>query len=308
MRRAGHAARRRLHTNVVHRLWVSLALGGLAASGLWPQPAEVRHLRIEPPSIVWLEAGSFVMGASDGEIAYAVELCLDQRPLPVRSLAPDLDGACTPRRFVPEAPERRVWTDAYGIDRTEVTHAAWRRCVSAGRCPPSRISDEDLRLAAPEMPVTGVTWEEAAGYCASVGGRLPTEAEWERAARGHRRHRFPWGRMYNGRLANHGRSPHGPDASDGFALAAPVGSFPAGASPHGLLDVAGNAWEWTASAPSEDDVGPGADPRVYRVVRGGSWMQPAELMRVTHRVWVAAGEHRSDLGLRCAYDPPGERP
>jgi formylglycine-generating enzyme required for sulfatase activity len=292
----------------VHRLWVSLALGGLAASGVWPQLGEVRHLRVEPPSIVWLEEGSFVMGASDAEIAYAVELCIEQRPLPVRSLAPDLDGACTPRRFVPEAPQRIEWTDAYGIDRTEVTHAAYRRCVGAGRCAPSRIADEDQRLAAPEMPVTGITSDEASAYCATLGGRLPTEAEWERAARGRRRHRFPWGRLYNGRLANHGRSPHGPDATDGFALAAPVGSFPAGASPHGLLDAAGNAWEWTSSPPSADDVGPGADPSVYRVVRGGSWAQPAELMRVTHRVWLASAEHRSDLGVRCAYDPPAGRP
>ena len=95
---AGHASGSRLHTTDVHRLWVSLALGGLAASGVWPQLGEVRHLRIEPPPIVWLPEGSFVMGASDAEIAYAVELCMDQRPLPVRSLAPDLDGACTPRR------------------------------------------------------------------------------------------------------------------------------------------------------------------------------------------------------------------
>lgn len=248
------------------------------------------------------------MGASEGEIAYAVELCLDRRIIPTRSLAPDLDGACSARRFIPETPQRRVWTDAYGIDRTEVTHAAWRRCVAAGRCPPSRIPDDDMRLAAPQMPVTGVTWEEAAGYCRSVGGRLPTEAEWERAARGTGRHRFPWGRQYNDRLANHGRAPQGPDARDGFAFAAPVGSFPSGASPYGLLDMAGNAWEWTASTPDARDVGPGTDPRVYRVVRGGSWAQPPELMRVTHRVWLPSGEHRSDLGLRCAYDPPASRP
>lgn len=302
---AGPNPRRRLHTLGVQRLCLSLALASvIGGSGIWPQLEGVRYLRIEPSSIVWLEAGSFVMGASEAEIAYAVELCFDGRPLALRGLAPDLDGACSARRFVPEAPERRVWTDAYGIDRTEVTHAQWRRCVAAGRCPPSRISDQDVRLASPRMPVTGITWQEAATYCEVVGGRLPTEAEWERAARGHRRNRFPWGRLYNSGLANHGRSPHGPDASDGFALAAPVGSFPAGASPHGLLDAAGNAWEWTSSAPSAEDVGPGVDARVHRVVRGGSWAQPPEMMRVTHRVWLPASEHRSDLGFRCAYDPP----
>ncbi|MCZ7683375.1 MAG: formylglycine-generating enzyme family protein [Sandaracinaceae bacterium] len=292
----------------MHRLWVSLAFGGLAASGLWPQAGEVRHLRIEPPSIVWMSAGSFVMGATDHDISYAVELCQGERPLPLLSFGPEMDGACSARRFVPEAPQRRVWTDGYGIDRTEVTHAAYRRCVTSGRCVPSRIADDDLRLAAPRMPVTGITWDEAAAYCRFAGGRLPTEAEWERAARGPRRHRFPWGRMYNSSLANHGRSPAGPDAGDGFAHAAPVGSFPSGASPHGLLDVAGNAWEWTASRPSHADVGPGADASVYRVVRGGSWAQPAEALRVTHRVWLPSAEQRSDLGVRCAYDaaPEGE--
>lgn len=292
----------------MHRAWLTLTLGGLAASGFWPQMGEVRHLRLQPPSIVWLEEGTFVMGASEADVAYGVGLCLHQRPIPVRSLAPEMDGACSPRRFMSEAPARRVWTDGYGIDRTEVTNGAWRRCVGAGRCAPSRIADEDARLSGPRMPVTGVTWEEAAAFCATVGGRLPTEAEWERAARGPRRHRFPWGRLYNRGLANHGRSPQGPDDGDGFTLAAPVGSFPAGASAYGLLDVAGNAWEWTASPPNPDDVGEGHDPSVYRVVRGGSWAQPAEVMRVTHRVWMASAEHRSDLGFRCAYDPPVRRP
>ena len=101
-----------------------------------------------------------------------------------------------------------------------------------------------------------------------------------------------------------GRSPTGPDDGDGYALAAPVGSFPDGASPHGLQDMAGNVWEWTASAPDPEDVGLGADAAVYRVIRGGSWAHPPELLRVTHRVWLPMSEHRSDLGLRCAYDRP----
>ncbi len=288
----------------MHRLWVSLALGGLVASGVWPQAGDARHLRLEPPPVVWIGDGSFVMGATDRDLEYAVELCLDERPVRIDSLAPDMDGACSPGRFHPEAPQRRVWTDAYGIDRTEVTHEAYRRCVTAGRCAPSRIPDDDLRLASPRMPVTGIRWEEAQAYCRFAGGRLPTEAEWERAARGHRRHRFPWGRMYNSGLANHGRSPEGPDGSDGWFLASPVGSFPDGASAYGLLDAAGNAWEWTSSRPASDDVGPGADASVYRVVRGGSWAHAAEALRVTHRVWLPASEQRSDLGVRCAYDPP----
>lgn len=169
----------------MHRLWVSLAFGGLAASGLWPQAGEVRHLRIEPPSIVWMSAGSFVMGATDHDIHYAVELCQGERPLPLASFAPEMDGACSARRFVPEAPQRRVWTDAYGIDRTEVTHAAYRRCVTSGRCVPSRIADDDLRLAAPRMPVTGITWEEAdagGGQVEQQGAAQAAGADTEHAA------------------------------------------------------------------------------------------------------------------------------
>ena len=276
-------------------------LAGLATHGFLPQAGPVRRLTMEPPSVVWIDAGSFVMGASDSEIAYAVDLCLRSRPVPIRVFSEDQEGACSPRRFLQEGPRRRAWTHAYGIDRTEVTHRAWRQCVVAGRCPPSRIED-DARLAEPTMPVTGVTFEEAETYCHFVGGRLPTEEEWERGARGDARHRFPWGRLYNSRLANHGRSPSGPDPSDGWSLAAPVGSYPDGASPYGLLDAAGNVWEWTASSPHEDDIGLGADASVYRVIRGGSWAHPPELMRVTHRVWLPLREQRSDLGLRCAYD------
>lgn len=285
----------------VPRPWLLLALL-VPLGGLAPQLGGEGGLRVRPPPVVWLDAGHFVMGASDSDLVYAVELCVASRPLPIQSLGPASDGACSPRRFVPEAPRRREWTAAYGIDRTEVTHEAYQSCVSAGRCPPPRTSAEHPGLAGPRMPVTGLRWDEAQTYCRFVGGRLPTEAEWERAARGRRSHRFPWGRLYNSRVANHGRSPEGQDDEDGFALAAPVGSFPEGASPYGLLDVAGNAWEWTASPPRPDDVGPGADATVYRVVRGGSWMQPAETLRVTHRIWVPTVEHRSDLGFRCAYD------
>lgn len=284
------------------RALLAFALGAVGL-GILPQAREAR-VTLEASPVVWIEPGRFVMGASDGEIAYGVGLCARSRPVPIRSLVPETDGACSPRRFIQESPRRWVWTPAYGLDRTEVTHRQWRACVIAGRCAPSRIPDEDARLAAADMPVTGITHPEAMAFCAWRGGRLPTEAEWERAARGTARHRFPWGRHYNSRLANHGRSPRGPDAEDGWALASPVGSFPDGASSYGVLDMAGNAWEWTASAPTDDDVGLGADPDVYRVVRGGSWAHPPELMRVTHRVWLPTSESRSDLGFRCAYDPP----
>ncbi len=275
-----------------------------ASLGLLPQID--RALPLTQPPVVWLESASFVMGASERDVEYAVTLCRASRPVDLDSLGPVTDGACSPLRFSRELPRHRAWTAAYGIDRTEVTNERWRRCVIAGRCPPNRLRTDEPRLAAPRMPVAGVTWSEARDFCAFAGGRLPTDMEWERAARGsHRRWRFPWGRQFNPGLANHGRAPRGPSDADGWTHAAPVGSFPDGVSPHGLLDMAGNVFEWTASPPREQDIGLGADPDVYRTIRGGSWSQPPELLRVTHRAWLPVAEQRSDLGFRCAYDVGG---
>ncbi|MGE0791006.1 MAG: formylglycine-generating enzyme family protein [Sandaracinaceae bacterium] len=266
-----------------------------------PHAHPVEAALAEPP-IVWIDAGDASIGSTDADVRFAIELCYRSRPIEIRSMAASSDGACGVQRFFSELPRRRVHTAAYGIDRTEVTQEAFTRCATRGRCVPSRVREDDLDLGDPRLPVTGVTQPEAEAYCRFAGGRLPTEEEWERAARGRSRRRFPWGAHYNSSLANHGRAPAGEDRSDGYAQAAPVGSFPAGASRYGLDDMAGNVWEWTASAPRLADVGVGLDPSVFRVVRGGSWAQPAEAMRVTHRVWFQTGSHASDLGFRCAYD------
>jgi formylglycine-generating enzyme required for sulfatase activity len=180
--------------------------------------------------------------------------------------------------------------------------------VAAGRCVPPRLDDTDPRLGGDAMPVAGIGWAEAVAYRAFVGGRMPTEQEWEKAARGDSRRRFPWGRYYHPRLANHGRPPRRPDGSDGFRFAAPVASFPDGASPYGVLDMAGNVWKWTASAPTARDFEVlghrRVDPHRYRILRGGSWAHPAVALRVTHRSFLSVEDARSDLGFRCAYDLP----
>ncbi|MGF1469798.1 MAG: formylglycine-generating enzyme family protein [Sandaracinaceae bacterium] len=277
----------------------ALALALAAGMGLpfWPQAVPpVRRVIARSASVVWISAGPAWVGADTVDVEYAVRLCESQLPLLVFS-------ACNVRRFVTETPRRRVYLEAYGIDRTEVTQAAYAACNRAGRCPPSRLADVDPRLRGPDLPIASVTWDEAEAYCRYVGGRLPKDAEWERAASGgHDRRRFPWGQLYNGQLANHGRSPGGPDGSDGHALAAPVGSYPDGASPHGLLDMAGNVWEWTADPPPAEELPEGLDRSVYRVLRGGSWSHPPVALRVTHRYRLPRTVHRSDLGFRCAYD------
>jgi formylglycine-generating enzyme required for sulfatase activity len=275
------------------RALMALSIGALM--GVFAQTGHI-DLRAEPAPIIWLEPALSVRGAEPADLGFAVNLCLSDQPLAML-------GSCDVARFQSEMPAQETWTDRFGIDRTEVTNAAYRRCVLLGRCTPSRIADDHPDLGDPRMPVAGISYAEAQAYCRFVSGRLPTEDEWERAARGSTRNRFPWGRNYDPGLANHGRSPLGPDASDGFAMAAPVGSFPHGASAYGLLDVAGNVWEWTSSAPRPDDLGLGADPERFRVVRGGSWTQPPVSLRVTSRVWVGLDDSRSDLGVRCAYDP-----
>lgn len=268
-------------------------------------------------SVVWLSAGRFVMGADEQDVTYAVRLCL--RNFPLHTLT-----ACDPRQFLSEMPARRMWTDAFGIDRYEVTVGDYRRCMQAGQCRPrspratrqapspraTRVAEhradepDSARYPQERLPVSGLTYAEAEAYCRYARGRLPTEAEWERAARGTTRRHFPWGQRYNPHLANHGRNPAGPYLGDGYRGPAPVGSFPDGQSPHGLLDIAGNVWEWTQSQPRPRDLPPGSDVRDYRIIRGGSFHHPPFALRVTHRRWLHRGEARADLGLRCAYSRP----
>ena len=151
-------------------------------------------------------------------------------------------------------------------------------------------------------PVVYVTWSYARTYCEWRGARLPTESEWEKAARGGLEGKlYPWGDEFNGLLASSGESRHG------YKRTAPVGSFaPNG---YGLYDMAGNVEEWTADW---YDVYPGGDPskmnpylrlgEYYRVIRGGSWLFGPGSLRVAKRMHSPPNYMYSDLGFRCARD------
>jgi len=194
-----------------------------------------------------------------------------------------------------ERPAARIMVNDFLIDRVEVTNRRYRTCVEAGACsvPLGPPYDAATKL---DHPVGLVSWQQAREYCRWAGKRLPTEAEWEKAARGTDGRRYPWGdRFEPGRL--------NADYSGGLVAA---GSFPDGASPYGVLDMAGNVWEWTSSLyrPYPYDAADGReDPeaRGARVNRGGSWYYGAKYVRTSYRATADQQYRRvADLGFRCA--------
>lgn len=240
------------------------------------------------------------MGSTIGDVLEAVADCA-REPLGHR---------CREELFSDELPDHRVALSAYWLDRTEVTVAAYARCVAARRCRAAPFAQGASRFDRPAYPISLVSWEDARDYCAFRGARLPTEAEFERAARGIARRRYPWGNLYNRHLANHGRlGLDASDASDGFAELAPVGSFPGGRTPDGFLDLAGNVAEWVHDyyAPSypqqaqRDPKGPGLVAGTSeRVVRGGHHASGAPWLRGSARSHAAPTDRSPMVGFRCA--------
>jgi formylglycine-generating enzyme required for sulfatase activity len=222
-----------------------------------------------------------------------------------------------------EKPQHTVNLDAFWIDRTEVTNAQFRRCVEAGACRAPTACDwgeptyNDAGKA--DHPVVCVDWEQANAYCRWAGARLPTEAEWEKAARGTGGRVYPWGNDFDCRKGNFDDEqeldddvvPGGPNC-DGYLRTAPVGSYPAGASPYGALDMAGNVWEWAAdwydagyyaNSPAANPKGP--DSGESRVLRGGSWGTNWSYVRAAYRNDYDPTNRAANLGLRCAASPGG---
>lgn len=271
-----------------------LALSALLVT-IAPRARGQTELSIGGPIVV-IPSGDVLLGAREEAIYQAAALCRAESRF-------DGGASCTIERFASELRTRVAHVARFGIDRTEVSRGAYRACVASGRCAPSsEIGDDDDDT----LPVAGIDLRRAERYCAARGGRLPTEEEWTRAARGDDERSFPWGASYIPGLANHGRPPGLTDPSDGFLHAAPVGSFPSGASPFGVLDLAGNVWEWTSSRPTEEDLsllGAPMTPEAFRVLRGGSYLHPAHALRVTARNFAAPLDlATADLGVRCAYD------
>ena len=244
--------------------------------------------------------------------------------------------------FPNQRPKHKVYLDAYWIDQTEVTvgmfrkfaeftgyrttaeREGWGRPWAPGPKEaewPETPGVDWLHPQGPEStaednhPVVQVSWEDAAAYCDWVGGRLPTEAQWEKAARGPDGGRFPWGDEFDGTYLNYcdGRCPverwRDVTYDDGYSRTAPVGSYPDNASPYGILDMAGNVWEWVFDwydpeyyrrAPYLNPTGPATGE--MRTQRGGSWYdgEPHGWVNCLVRHQNPPTDRYEDVGFRCA--------
>jgi formylglycine-generating enzyme required for sulfatase activity len=217
---------------------------------------------------------------------------------------------------IDERPQRLVYLDAFEIDKYEVTNVQYRRFLMAtGRDGPRRWESryEHLLLkGSPDWdgdayppgeamyPAAGIQWQDATAYCAWVGKRLPTEAEWEKAARGRDGRTYPWGDAWD---------PGGANTSDsGLQYPEPAGSHPSGASPYGALDMAGNLWEWVSDlydrqyysyASGSNPAGPSSGTG-ERILRGGAWDSSADQARGSYRNATHFFGPNFRVGFRCA--------
>ncbi|RMF77491.1 MAG: hypothetical protein D6739_12720 [Nitrospirae bacterium] len=258
---------------------ISLLPAACLAVALACAGGPARHPKAPPevPGMVYIPAGPFLMGSDDG--------------------------------FDDEAPAHRVVLPGYYIDRQEVTVGEYRRFArAAGREVPRAVGH--ALSGRDELPVVDVTWEEARDYCEWAGKRLPTEAEWEKAARGTDGRRYPWGNeppYHGGRhwACYAATLFHNPV----YPRIVPGDFYATDRSPYGVLDMAGNVAEWTASTYDPYPGNAFSSPlfgKGLHVIRGGSWRSSAELLRVTRRrVASVAGYHRNDVGFRCVRDGGG---
>ncbi len=247
--------------------------------------------------MVLIPAGNFIQGSSDAEIDAALQMCNDA-----------YGGVCPQTRdwFADEAPRRTVYLDTFYIDQWEVTNQQFAEFVAAtgyvtdaekkGESQTWRTANAPGRE---KYPVVWMSWNDADAYCRWDGKRLPTEAEWEKAARGSDGRIWPWGSNWVNTRAN--------TSDGGPGSVTLVGSYPSGASPYGVMDTTGNVWEWVAdwydalwysNSPLRNPGGPPAG--VSRVLRGGGFRNPPWEVRAVHRHSGGPDGYAPDHGFRCA--------
>ena len=280
---------------LILRTGVSLMMGLVCLGAAEPQllsggqaVSSVEASRgVDGAPMVLIPAGPFTMGSHDG--------------------------------FPNERPEHTVTLDAYYIDRYEVTLSLYRKFLEEGKHESPSTWDDEAAMTVGDRPAIGIKWESAATYCRWAGKRLPTEAEWEKAARGTDGRRYPWGEMQPFvDIANYNR---GMWVSEAITLVAVTsglegmsvrhGLKEGGKSPFGISHMAGNAAEWVADWYERDYYQKGSvkNPRgpatgEKRVLRGGSWADLPSALRVTARFSAEPDFEDRTVGFRCAMDVP----
>jgi len=240
-------------------------------------------------TMMYVPEGEFLMGLSDEEIDSILKSNLCK------------NDPCKKSSFIEEQPQHKVYLDAFWIDQTEVTNAMFSKCVADKACKaPGKFVDPDHpqwygNKKFDNYPVVLITWQQATDYCHWAGGSLPTEAQWEKAARGTDGRLFPWGNDQDPLKANTcdknciGGASKDFSVNDGYPETSPVGSFPQGASPYGVLDMAGNVYEYISDwkfdfyyseSPYKNPTGPQTpippnpnllNPYPCHSLRGGAW-------------------------------------
>lgn len=291
-----------------------------------PTPAMTPDMTTIQQRADWLlhiAGGTFTMGVS---------------PATLQRECARFQSSCPWDLFAPSGPAHEVELPGFYIDRTEVTNASFLTFLNEASahlavcevhtCYDTQSGDIFLNptgvyavaAEATSLPVRSVSWYGAAAYCTWRGGRLPSEAEWEKvaswdAASGAKR-LYPWGEAFSGHLVNFCDSQCGLRQAawaldDGYAQTSPVGSFPLGASPYGALDMAGNLWEWVADwfahdyYRESDAIAPtGPATGSERVVRGGSWFDRGVFTSTVVRFPAPPEITDDSIGFRCAADAP----
>jgi formylglycine-generating enzyme required for sulfatase activity len=281
-----------------------VATGCFASEKRMPENASLGDTWTRPDDgvvMVYVPPGEFQMGSDDEAVDDALQWC-DQ-----------YWGNCEREWIEVEQPVHMVELDGFWIGQTEISNDQYRQCVESGACEaPACWSGPQFN--APDQPVVCMTWAQAQVYCEWVGGRLPTEAEWEYAARGTEEPLFPWGDTFDGSRLNYcdatcGRARADNAWDDGLYYTASVGSYPTGASWCGALDMAGNVSEWVMDRYGdyslEQQVNPtGPLTGQLRTIRGGSWFLTRVEARGTWREGLPADRWFDDLGFRCVLSAP----
>ena len=259
--------------NYMFRLWFPLLILLLVGPGVFGA------LKVEAEDMILIPEGPFIMGSSDEDILWAAKQFHSE----------SLDW------YRDETPAHSVSLPAFKIDKYEVSVGKYRLYMEATGKPAPR-EFVNARLNHPLQPVVSVSWHDAKDYCLWSKKRLPTELEWEKAARGNDKRYYPWGNKPDALNANvRGKG-------DNYRNTSPVGKFPEGASPYGVMDMSGNVWEWTENwyqpHPGNEHTNDLYGER-FKVIKGGSWYSTLDLARPAIRGKALPEQKKNYIGFRC---------